>query len=299
MATQTLGGGLTHFSIAKRYRFAIAGTLILLAFENVFTVLEPFLLGRVIDGLIARDYANLWIFLAAALTALAIGVLRRVYDTRVYGRIYRETATETVARENEAGRAVTQVVARVNFVKEFADFFEQMLPAALMSAIMLVGAVIMMAVLSPLLCIATLGVTVLVAAIFLLSRRRLTFLNAQFNDEMERQVDVLVTRDATQVGAHFSSLVRWRIALSDLEARNFGGVFLLTFLLTALAAFIMIVVEDKTEGQVFAALTYVLQFSQSVIILPYTYQQYIRTNEISARLNEKDESEEASTNTST
>lgn len=275
---------LSHSGVARRHWKIIAATISLLALENVLRVLEPWLLGRAIDGLIAREYTNLWVFIALSLAALAVGVLRRLYDTRAYGRIFRIAATETAARDANVERPVSQTAARIGFVQEFADFFEQMLPAALMSLVTLAGAIVILSILSPLLCAATVGVTLPVAAIFALSRRRMTHLNTMLNDESERQVDILTRRNAEMASAHFSSIVRWRIALSDLEARNFGGVFLLTILLTALAAFIMIIVEDKSEGQVFAALTYVLQFSESVVILPYTYQHYVRTREISARL---------------
>ncbi len=276
--------GMSHASVARRYWKLIAATLMLLGVENVFTVLEPWLLGRAIDGLIARDYTNLCVLIGASLAALGVGVARRLYDTRAYGRIYRETASAMVEQESAAEKPVSQIVARASFVQEFADFFEQMVPAALVSALTLVGAVVMMAVLSPLLCAATIAVAALIAGIFLLSRQRMMALNTHLNDEMERQVEVLTQRNRATTITHFSSIVRWRIALSDLEARNFGGVFFLTITLTAVAAVIMIVVEEKSEGQIFAALTYVLQFSEALVILPYTYQQYVRTSEISARL---------------
>jgi len=256
----------------------------LLAIENLFSVLEPWLLGRAIDGLIAREYLGLAVFLAASNAALGIAIVRRRYDTRVYGRIFAENALEAVERDHASGREAGQVTARVSFVKEFADFFELMLPAAVASAAALAGAVLMLAVISPMLCAATVASALAIGAIFWFSRGRMEILNSSLNDEMERQVAVLATREAPRVAAHLSSLVRWRVLLSDIEARNFGAAFAFTILLTAAAAWILIVVEDNTEGQVFAALTYVLQFSQSVIVLPYTYQEFVRTREIAARL---------------
>jgi hypothetical protein len=256
----------------------------LLALENVFSVLEPWLLGRAIDGLIAREYLGLAVFLVAANVALAIAIIRRRYDTRVFGRIFAENALEAVERENAATRAVGQVTARVSFVKEFTDFFEVMFPAAIASVAALVGAVLMLAAISPLVCAATVAVALLIGSIFWLSRGRMETLNAALNDEMERQVEVLDTRESPRVSAHLSSLVRWRVLLSDIEARNFGAAFAFTILLTAFAAWVLIAVEDNSEGQVFAALTYVLQFSQSVIVLPYTYQEFVRTREIGRRL---------------
>lgn len=282
--SQSTPAPLTHRGLLRRYRVPIAGTMGLLALENVFSVLEPWLLGRAIDGLIAREYLGLAVFLVAANVALAIAIIRRRYDTRVFGRIFAENALEAVERENAATRAVGQVTARVSFVKEFTDFFEVMFPAAIASVAALVGAVLMLAAISPLVCAATVAVALLIGSIFWLSRGRMETLNAALNDEMERQVEVLDTRESPRVSAHLSSLVRWRVLLSDIEARNFGAAFAFTILLTAFAAWVLIAVEDNSEGQVFAALTYVLQFSQSVIVLPYTYQEFVRTREIGRRL---------------
>lgn len=282
--TQPTPVPLTHRGLLRRYRVPIAGTMGLLALENVFSVLEPWLLGRAIDGLIAREYLGLAVFLFASNVALAIAIVRRRYDTRVFGRIFAENALEAVERENAVSRAVGQVTARISFVKEFTDFFEMMFPAAVTSAAALVGAVVMLAFISPLLSAATVAAALAIGAIFWLSRGRMESLNTSLNDELEQQVEVLDTRESPRVSLHLSSLVRWRVLLSDIEARNFGAAFAFTILLTAFAAWVLIVVEDNTEGQVFAALTYVLQFSQSVVVLPYTYQEFVRTREIGRRL---------------
>lgn len=275
---------LTHGAILRRYKLAIGGTFALLILENVIQVMQPLFLGFAIDGLIAQSRSELWVFIALAMAGLFIGVGRRLYDTRAYGRIYREAASETVDKENANEAPVTQVTARANFVSEFAEFFELYLPMALMSFATLIGSVAMLFFISPLLGAGALGVGILVGFVFFFSRTSISTLNANLNNEMERQVDILGERNPASTARHFSSIVRWRIRLSDLEARNFGAAFGLTILLAALAVYVLIVVEGASEGTVFAALTYVLQFSEAAIILPYTYQQFIRTTEISARL---------------
>lgn len=275
---------ISHRAVLRRYKFGIAATLILLAAENLLNVLEPYILGKAIDGLIAGSHRGLFIFISLAGLALSIGTARRLYDTRLYGRIYRETAAETVDRECAADAPVARMAARAGFVYEFTQFFELYLPAALMSAFTLAGSVAMLGIISPRLLAATLAAGAVAALTFYFSRNRIHLLNASLNDEMERQVDILERRNRAQTTQHFSSIVSWRILLSDLEAKNFGVIFAATIALTAAAAFILIKVENASEGEVFAALTYVLQFSQSVIVLPLTYQQFIRTSEISARL---------------
>lgn len=271
-------------SIARRYRLSVAGTLAFLTIENVVLVLEPFLLGRAIDGLVAKSFVNLWIFVGVATLGLAVGVARRAYDTRVYGRIFRETASDVVARENERDAPVAQVTARANFVNDVTQFYEIYLPAAIVSFVTLLGAIAMLGFIAPLLCLGAIVVAATVGAVFFLSRRRIDTLNKGLNDEMERQVELLAGRNLDVARAHFGALVSWRVRLSDLEARNFGLTQFATIVLTALAIVVLMIWQEQTVGEVFAALTYILQFTQAIVVLPYTYQQYLRTSEIGTRL---------------
>lgn len=271
-------------SIARRYRLSVAGTLAFLAVENVVLVLEPYLLGRAIDGLVGKSFTGLWIFVGVATLGLAVGVVRRMYDTRVYGRIFGQTASDVVARENAKDAPVAQVTARANFVNDVTQFYEIYLPAAIVSFVTLLGAIVMLAVIAPPLCVGAIAVGAVVGAVFFFSRNKIDALNKGLNDEMERQVGLLAHRDLNVARSHFGALVSWRVRLSDLEARNFGLTQFATIALTALAIVVLMVWQEQTVGEVFAALTYILQFTQAIVILPYTYQQYLRTSEIGTRL---------------
>lgn len=278
---------LTHGAIARRYKFVIAGTFVLLITENIITVSVPYLMGMAIDGLIGKSNTELFLFFGVVMAGLLIGVLRRVYDTRVYGRIYKETASEIIEKEISRSATASKMTARATFVADFVRFFEEDMPAAFMAGFMLFGSVIMLAVISPILSLGTICVAIIIGLIFFFSRRRIQRLNAGLNDEMERQVNILDARSPAKVVQHFSALVRWRIRLSDLEARNFGVGFFFAFLLLAIAIYILIAIDGKSAGQAFAGLTYILQFTEAVIILPFTYQSFLRTEEISKRLTEK------------
>ncbi len=279
-----LTSNLTHGSIARRYKFVIMGTLALLIIENVITVAVPYLMGMAIDGLIAKSNDELYLFFVVVMGGLIVGITRRLYDTRVYGRIYKESASELIEKEIGKNADVSKMTARATFVSDFTNFFEQDMPAAFMAVFMLFGSVIMLAIISPMLSLGTLGVALVIGLIFFLSRKKIQRLNAGLNDEMEHQVNVLEARDAAKATRHFSALVRWRIRLSDLEARNFGLGFFFAFLLLSIAIYILVAVEGKSAGQAFAGLTYILQFTEAVIILPFTYQSFLRTEEISKRL---------------
>ena len=77
--------------------------------------------------------------------------------------------------------------------------------------------------------------------------------------------------------------MRWNIRLSDLEAANFGIVWL--FMVGLLVFSINSAADDNVDyGIIFAVVMYVFQFSESVTLLPFYYQQWLRLREISGRL---------------
>ncbi|MXX72622.1 MAG: hypothetical protein F4205_08970 [Gemmatimonadetes bacterium] len=78
-------------------------------------------------------------------------------------------------------------------------------------------------------------------------------------------------------------MMRWNIRLSDLEAANFGinWVLMIALLVFAVSA---ATTETAEYGTVFAVVMYVFQFVESMLMLPFFYQEWLRLREISVRL---------------
>ena len=78
--------------------------------------------------------------------------------------------------------------------------------------------------------------------------------------------------------------MKWNIKLSDLETINFSiaWIFMMGFLVWS----IIISVEggNVQYGAVFALVMYIFQYIESVVSLPFFYQQWLRLGEISERL---------------
>lgn len=274
----------THAGLARRYKFVILITLTLVLLENIFVVLRPYYLGAAIDSLLNNSIGGLMTFMFVAFSGLTFAVGRRYYDTRAYGGIYKTIAHEVVDKERTENASSARVTARANFVNEFTEFFENGVPAACMSVISLIGTIVMLGFISFRLFLAALVCTMAIGAVFYFSRKRINAYNSDINGEMEHQVDRLSAEDPAVRRGHFETIVGARIKLSDLEAKNVGIVGFLTILLIGFTAYVLILWEGKSEGDVVAALTYITQLSRSYIFLPFTYQQFLRTLEISNRI---------------
>lgn len=284
--TQSPPEAISHGSIFKRFWPQISGTFALLTVENVLGVAEPLVLGIAINRLVEQDWTGLAWLAALELTFIIVGIVRRMYDTRVYTRIYAKVGSDLVAREQAKGSPITQVNARADLIKEVVDFFEQILPLSLTAGFTLIGSLVMIAFLDFRVFVVATVATVLTGLVFWIASKRIHTLNKALNNQYERQIEVFERMRASSRDRHFRRLAMWQVRLSDLESLNFGLTYL--FLIAAMLFGIYDAVTrlDAPIGTVFALMTYLFQFVQSVVALPITYQQGIRTSEITQRVSD-------------
>ena len=275
-----LNGSPTLTGIWLTYRQKILATMSMLTLERLCDVAVPFVLGIAINDLIAGSYRGIWLLAALELAVLTIGTLRRLYDTRVYARMYTEIADRTAKTST---LPVTKRAARLQLGRELVDFFEWELPQLVAAVIGIVGAFAMLLYLLPLVG----GISVLIAGliglVFVASKRRMFGLNKLLNNELERQVTMLERDTDISRHLHLGRLARWRIHLSDMEAANFA---LAELMLAALiiGAVVITTGTGMSVGGVFAVLTYLIDLAEGLVVLPWTYMQSIRAQEIGGRM---------------
>jgi len=220
---------------------------------------------------------------AFSLLILITGSARRFYDTRVYSEIYREVSGELVQRETARGKDVSTVAARARLLTEFVEFLENSLPDILIHLISLFGTLVILAIID----LRVFGVCLVgglvTGGIYAFSEKRILWLNRGQNDELERQVSAIESRDALRVDAHFRRLMRWNIRLSDLETVNYAFVWLVQAAVM-LASIVIVAREAAGYGTVIAVVMYVFELMESVMTFSLYIQHLLRLREIGERL---------------
>ncbi|MCF2873376.1 MULTISPECIES: ABC transporter six-transmembrane domain-containing protein [unclassified Tenacibaculum] len=271
-------------AIFKKYKWKISFTFLLLILENISKVLQPLVLGIAINDLINGSNKGLWLFTGLYLIGFAIGTIRRYYDTRAYTFIYTNVASEIAETQNKKGIEVSAIAARSALVKELVDFFEHDVTQAFTSAISVVGALIMLAVFDLWIFGGCLLTIIVIILIYTFSTKRIYNYNIGLNDELEHRINVLETRERTGIFNHFKKIAKWLVKMSDLETVNFSIIEIVLFILAIYALYASASAVNATAGGIFSVLTYVLEFSGGVFMLPIIFQQIIRLQEISTRL---------------
>ena len=273
-------GRPTLTGIWQTYRLKISGTLSLLMVERVLGVAVPFVMGLAINDLIDGHLRGVWLFIGLEVSALLVGTIRRLYDTRVYAGIYTDIADHTAQRLDID---VSRRAARLGLARELVDFFEWELPELVAALVGIIGAFAMLLYMLPVIGGMSVIVATIVFTIFVISRGRMFNLNKLLNNELERQVTMLEKEKDFSRKRHLSRLARWRIHLSDLEATNFAIAELFLSALI-IGAIVITVRAGLSVGEVFAVMTYLIGLAQNLVILPWTYQQSIRAGEIGGRI---------------
>ncbi|WP_028865615.1 ABC transporter six-transmembrane domain-containing protein [Psychromonas aquimarina] len=269
--------------------FKVALTWIMVLVENVMLILLPLFIGYAIDGVLNQHMQPLLNFALLLLALVIVSVLRRFYDTRVYGNIRYKLAR--IVDRNLKDSPISTRTARLTMSRELVDFLEEDLPSLMTATVQLIATVVILAAfhLNLALCVLASGAAILV--IYSLFHGAFTRLNGELNDQLEQQVSALSCSRFTAARAHFKRIKNCEIKLSDTEAVAYGLIFIV--LLSAVLGNLWMVssLVGPSVGQIFSIVTYSMEFVEAAVVLPVTLQTLSRLTEISRRLNSSSTSE--------
>lgn len=272
-------------SILKQHKTEVTITWLMVALENMLMVLLPLFIGFTIDSLLNGELTDLFLLAALLTLLIVVSVIRRFYDTRVYGAIRVEVG-EAVDNQMRHHQVSTRN-ARLDMSRELVDFLENDIPPLLTAVIQLIASIIILAVFH-----IKLGISAVIAGVIMLivyARFHDYFirLNRSLNNRIEHQVTVLSRVPFRSVRRHLERIKRREIMISDAEAVVYGLIFLVLFGFVIINLSITTLLSDPTAGHIFSIVTYSLEFVEAAILLPITLQTLSRLTEISQRLNNK------------
>jgi hypothetical protein len=133
----------------NKWRIIVIYTVSFVEF-TVFSLM-PYVIGLAIDDLMAGHYRAFFGYVALSVGAMVIGVFRRMYDTRVFMRIYTIKASMVIRSLMSSRLDYRRIISRYGLVGLYSDFFEYTLPNIIHSIIGIVVGISMIAVISPIL----------------------------------------------------------------------------------------------------------------------------------------------------
>jgi ABC-type multidrug transport system fused ATPase/permease subunit len=273
-------------TVLWRFKWPIFRTNLMVVLESILGVLIPLFIGWAINDLLAESLQGIYRLAILGVSFIAISTIRRFHDTRVYSAIYKNIVSELLENEQEKGSTVSKMVARTQLLAEIVDFLEWSIPAVVGSVIYLLGVLVIIFTLNLNVFFASVLLLLLVLAVYGVTGKISFKLNESYNNELEKEVTILETRNQKSIKAYFGTLMRWNIKLADLETFNY---LLVMVGIGALFIYTPITVVKSGEvyyGLIFSVVLYVFEYVGALVALPDHIQQVIRLTEISSRLSE-------------
>ena len=273
--------------VLVEHRFRLALTYTLFALEMLGSLLRPYLLGTAVDGLLAGHYRGLILLSVVHLLWLAVGTARHMYDTRTFSAIYTSFVTRLLAQPAGADQ-LSKRSALSTLARQVTDFLEFDVNYLVEAAYNIFGSLVILFVYDR--SVVAICLAILLPVVVLARRygRRAARLNREQFDEIERQVDIIATRDVGAIGHHYLRLRAWQIRVSDLEAWNFGATEV--FVLLAVAGSLLVSTRTgdipMQVGSIIGMYTYLLKFASGLETIPYTVQRLGALKDILRRMDE-------------
>ena len=278
---------MTNFSINSlllRFRWKILFTFALVTLEALTGILFPLLIGIAIDGLLEDSIDGVLYLSIAGVAALIVGSARRFYDTRIYSGIYCRITPEMIQNETNKDASVSRISARTGLLTEFVEFLENSMPEMINALISVVGILAIIATLNIDVFFACLSIPGLIVFIYTITGKFNYKLNTKYNNQLEKQVDVLTARDSIAIKSFYQELMRWNVKLSDLETINYFVIWVGVIAVFIYTPITVIGAGILSYGLVFSIIMYVFNYAGSIVSFPLFIQQVIRLKEISVRL---------------
>ena len=271
-------------SLLLRFRWRILFTFFLVMLEALIGILFPLLIGIAINGLLEDNFDGILYLSLAGVLTLIVGSARRFYDTRIYSGIYCKITPEVIQNETNNDASVSRISARTGLLTEFVEFLENSIPEMIFALISVVGILAIIFTLNINVFFACLSLLGLIVLIYTLTGKFNYKFNANYNNQLEKQVDILTARDSIAIKSFYKELMRWNIKLSDLETMNYFVIWVGVIAVLIYTPITVIGAGVLSYGLVFSIIMYVFDFTGNIVNFPLFIQQAIRLKEISARL---------------
>lgn len=253
------------FRIYKKKPLPITILWIMDIVETLLLLLNPYLIGKGIDGLIQKDFFWFSVLMAMEFIYLIIHTANKFWDTRVYMRIIEDEKNMYYQRFIEAGMNNSLISSRLDMVEDVLDFLE----FDLFSIINTIGGIIVALVFLLLNSnYIVFGLALLISLITYITtfgfHNRIIRNNEYIKDIDEERMKCICSREKCVYGKFLKKIVEVEIASSDLDAKVFFVTRFFQVILLGVSIVLIIYGGDFTSGMLLSTVTYITLLNENV-----------------------------------
>ena len=214
----------------------------------------------------------------------SIGAFRRIYDTRIYTRMFAKLSSDVVSRQLAQGEELSKVAARSSMAWHNIEFFQYNVPEFLEQLIAVVGAVIALGLFDWRL---TVVGTILLLFVLVGSKyymRALQTIQSKLHDWYEQEYNIFATREPGKIQQYYSDISELEIKYSVRSTFSYSVIRLSLLFMFLTTLYISIDLDRFTIGALYSIVAYVWSFVTATEYIPYLSEKWVELKDASRRI---------------
>ena len=262
----------------------------LFSINSLLMLIYPKILGNTIDHLIAKDYNYVWYMVGTFILIMFFGYISRIYDIKVFSRIYRKFASDETHKQFESGIETTKINGRLTLMNNIVKFFEFDMIIVIQTILGVIGSIYFLSLVSlPIVGFMVLSGLAIVGASYYYSPQ-LAAMTKLTNDISEEQTDIIGSRKIASVNNLLRRGQKIAVKTAFINSKFSLWIQLIVYgSVTALLTY-YVMYNKVTVGSVFSTYRYMFDFCNALLGLPMILTSYINIKDVVKRLEiEEDE----------
>jgi ABC-type multidrug transport system fused ATPase/permease subunit len=271
-------------SVLTENKLSIALIYILNIIEELFGLFIPSAVGLLINTFISGKGYGHFVFLFTYIGWQGLATIRKVKDTQIFTQIFNQICLKMIKDAKPDLAELSLVNARIELIKQVISFIDTDFPFLVRSLVSIVGSAILLFYINPKLLL--ISIMIILPSFFLnyFYSKRISVITKTINNLYEKQVEILQTRNLSDIKEYFESLRFKSINKSNQEAYNFGiiEIFVMAMILTSV--YVICQNEKMKIGDIVAGYSIILRFGYGFDFIPYITTKLVNVRDILVRL---------------
>lgn len=266
----------------KKYKFQLITIYIFMGLVEILVLLQPFFLGKTIDGIINKNYSPLLVLIGIYVGYIIFLYKRMVYDTKVYTKIYNDIVINFISKSNEDS---STKIARVDLASQVINLLENYAHYYLATIITMIGSVSF--VFSQNKTVGSIMVFCYIPVYFIVKifYKKISQSTSVMNNHSENRVNTISNSNIDDIKNFFNRSRRLIIFSSTLSGKNWFWINILKYSFIIISILVYINSSTtKTSGEIIYVYSYINNFIMTLSSIPIGSEMYYRMSDVLKRL---------------
>lgn len=272
------------YNIAKEYKYSLLLIYLYMFIAQLLCLLEPYVLGKMIDGLIKKEYLWMIAFLGIIIIENLLIYRRMVYDTKIYTKIYNKIVLSYIKREKNSDHSAR--IARTEMSNHIINFLENDVHFYIYAILTVVGTLFFIFLENPLTGFVAISCIFPICIIVYSLYKKIAQSTKISNDHYEQKIEILSDNQEVKVETFFKRRRKLLIYGSTLQGKNWTALHSVKSIFLVITLVVFTHNTKISQGETVAMYAYINQFLISLMSIPIGVETFTRMKDIINRIKE-------------